>query len=188
MTRALVKTIGQNTGTVQIISSDTISFVQKFSAINTSTDAVGTFNVYTYGSASDTATLVTNSGTPIAQSTSSINTNGIQLFTRIFNSASTATSPARVDIYIGKGLKSVSFSIYKNTGKSVNGSVDNILYSSTRMGITFKEYNDVTGILTLDAGWDYSSSAGAGFLFQDSIINPLYYTSGYVVFNALKIS
>lgn len=151
--------------------------------LSTLADApVGTFITYTYASASNTRTQTTTAPT---QTTSDMNTNGIRLFPRAYSAASTAGSPAAVAIQIGKNLKGVNLQVFKSTGKVNSGSLDyDIPNAGSSQGARFKDYNESTGILYLDCGYQtVSTNTSASFLFGDDLS---FQTDGYVVINASK--
>jgi hypothetical protein len=114
-----------------------------------------------------------------------MNVNGIRLFARAFNQTSTAASPARIAIQIGKGLKGRSVEIFKSTAKVTAGSLDYYLAGDQKQG-AFTSYNELTGILTVDAGYDpngvSTAAGGPGFLFSDASKQ----NDGYLVINASK--
>lgn len=166
----------------QQVSSDTISFAFKSTVIDPNTDAIGTFNTYTYASNTNTATIATTAPT---QTTSSMNINGIQLFARAFNATSTAASPARVDIFIGKGLKSKQVDAYFNASKANPISYDKFVPNTTTETGTYTVYNEVTGILTLDAGLCFNGATTTNYAGLD-VASQASRTSGYFVFNASK--
>lgn len=166
----------------QQVSSDTMSFVFKATAINPDTDPVGTFNTYTYAINSNTYTIA---GTAPTQTTSSMNTNGIQVFARAFNAASTAASPARVDIFIGKGLKSNEVVAFASAAKVNRVDISLVVQdANATMYGTGTLYNETTGVLTLDAGQAYSSSGTTRLMGRDYSSGGV--ASGYIVFNASK--
>lgn len=160
------------------VSSDTIPFVFKATAI-TDSDPVGTFNTYTYAANTNTATI---SATAPTQSTSSMNINGIQVFGRAYNATSTAAQPARVDIKIGRGLKSVQLDAYGVSSKSTP-----IGFNRSFTGNAGEEvganyfYNETTGVLTIDAGLAFSGSNVARAIDSNRT-----HSNGYFVFNASK--
>ena len=82
-----------------------------------------------------------------------MNTNGILLYTRAYNAASTAAQPAVVAIQIGKGFKGISNTVYKSTGKVTSGDLDHLINASQEVGLAIKSYDEVTGILILEAGY-----------------------------------
>lgn len=166
----------------QQVSSDTIAFAFKSTAI-VDTDPIGTFNTYTYAASTNTATI---SGSAPTQTVADMNANGIQIFTRAYNAASTTASPTRVEIFIGKGLKASSLSVFKSSGKSILGSLDtqsNSLDVVLR-GFSYKDYNPTTGILIIDAGF---SPSGSDTIRQIGFSDGSNQTNGYVVFNASKL-
>jgi len=112
---------------------------------------VGTFITFTYAANTNTRTQTT---TAPSQSTADMNANGIQIFTRAYNAASTAGNPAAIAIQIGKGLKGKSLDLYKSAGKVTAGSLDYVVFGtdSASRGVRFREYEETTGILILDAG------------------------------------
>lgn len=163
----------------QQVSSDTMSFVFKSTAIDPNTDAIGTFNTYTYAANTNTATIATTAPT---QTTSSMNQNGIQVFARPFNAASTAASPARVDIFIGKGLKSKQVDAYGALAKISPVITDRAYTGNTNEEVGVNTtYSETTGILSIDAGYSFS-----GTNTSRTIDTTRTYSSGYFVFNASK--
>lgn len=167
-------------------SSDTAQFVYAGSATYTLATLpnapVGTFITWTYASSSNTATQ-TNAAAP-SQSVSDMNVNGVRLFTRAYNAASTSGNPARIAINIGRNFKGKSLDIYKAVAKATQGSLDFWGYNTTAAyGAMIKDYNESTGILLLDAGFnDTSSNTSRAFYFSDFTTQ----TDGYVVINASK--
>lgn len=142
---------------------------------------VGTFITFTYAANTNTRTQTTTAPT---QTTADMNVNGIRIFTRAYNAASTAASPSVVAIQIGKGLKGTSLNLYNSTGKLVSGDLDFYMRLSEAevYGARVKSYNEFTGILTVDAGWNHSSVTSARFIYSD-LSNS---TNGYLVINASK--
>lgn len=149
--------------------------------INTLANApVGTYITFTY--AANTNTRVPSTVRP-TQTDADMNTNGIQIFARAYNASSTAQQPAAFAIQIGKGLKGRTIDLYKSAGKITSGSLDNYLIGVTSNGIAFKEYNELTGILYVDAGFVPNASITvAAFNFSDITSQ----SSGYFVINASK--
>jgi hypothetical protein len=168
----------------ETFSTDTARLVYASSSqytLTTLADApVGTFITFTYAANSNTRTQTTTAPT---QSTSDMNVNGIQLFTRPYNAASTAAQPAAIAIQIGKGLKGKTLDLYKNTGKSISGSLDFYTISTFNTGMHIKDYNEATGILILDSGFSANASVTtSNFVFSDTTTQ----TNGYIVINASK--
>ncbi len=166
----------------QQVSSDTMSFNFKATAI-TDTDAIGTFNTYTYAASTNTATIA---GTAPTQTVASMNVNGIQVFARAGIATSTAASPSRVDIFIGKGLQSTNLSLFKSTAKSIIGTIDYAQADGKldAHGCRIKEYNPTTGILQIDAGGVLYPASNTVHTFQFS--DNTEQNNGYVTFNASK--
>ncbi len=168
----------------QQVSSDTMSFAFKATAIDPAVDAVGTFNTYTYAASTNTATISASAPT---QSTSSMNANGVQVFARAYNAASTAASPARVDVFIGKGLKSKQVDAFESLAKVSPATFDLISLTAalTVLAGTQYSYSELTGILTITAGLDGSGVSTTRYIgtSTSTASGP---TSGYFVFNASK--
>lgn len=145
---------------------------------------VGTYITFTYAANTNTRTQTTLTNRP-TQTDADMNTNGILIYTRAYNAASTAAQPACIAIQIGKGLKGKSLDLYKSTGKVNAGSIDTTLPSSTsENGIGFKEYNEATGILIIDSGSKRSTlNTLHNFVFGDDFSVQ---ASGYLVINASK--
>lgn len=167
-------------------STDTASLTYAGSGTYTlatlNTAPVGTFITFTYAASTNTRTQTTVAPT---QTTADMNVNGIQLFTRAYNAASTAASPSTIAIQIGKGLKGTSLNLYKSAGKVIAGGVDirGAATTSSQQGLAHKDYNEVTGILILDAGNNFSTAVTSyDFLFSDITSQ----TNGYLVINASK--
>lgn len=162
------------------VSSDTIPFVFKATAI-TDSDPVGTFNTYTYAANTNTATI---SATAPTQSTSSMNINGVQVFARAYNATSTAAQPARVDIKIGKGIKSKEVLAYAAVNKATPINID-LLNKGTFVELYGTEirYSEATGILSINA-----AEAGSAVTLRLVGMSDGYtgQSSGYFTFNASK--
>jgi hypothetical protein len=156
-----------------------MSFAFKATAIN-GNDAIGTFNTYKYAANTNTATI---SATAPTQTVGSMNVNGIQIFARAQNTTSTTASPARVDIFIGKGLKSKQVDAYASLGKTTSLSYDRLVVNSTNENGTAIYYNENTGILTIEAATSVIPSTGRQ-VGADSSDNRV--ANGYFVFNASK--
>jgi microcystin-dependent protein len=170
----------------ETFSTDTASLSYASSAaytLSTLQNApVGTFITFTYAANTNTRTQTTTAPT---QSTADMNTNGILLYTRAYNAASTAANPAAVAIQIGKGLKGKSLDLYKSAGKVNSGSLDMYGAETTTytLGVHLNTYNESTGILLVDAGYRYANAAVNCFLlYADGTTQ----TSGYLVINASK--
>jgi hypothetical protein len=170
------ETFSTDTATLTYASSSTYTLSTLANA------PVGTFITYTYAINTNTRTQTTTAPT---QTTADMNANGINIFTRAFNAASTSASPAVVAIQIGKGLKGVTNTIYKTTGKSTVGSLDLALYSvnASQAGMISKEYNESTGILLLDSGACLAGTVTASiFNFSDGTTQ----SSGYLTISGSK--
>lgn len=170
----------------ETFSSDTASFTYANAAtytLSTLANApVGTFITYTYAASSNTRTQTTTAPT---QTTADMNVNGMLIYTRAFNASSTAAQPAAIAIQIGKGLKGKSLDLYRAVGKVDAGSIDNLILSVNTIehGFAFKEYNEVTGILLMDAAYSYAAGNTVREFLFSSIATQ---TSGYLVINASK--
>jgi hypothetical protein len=109
----------------------------------------------------------------------------MRIFARAFNASSAAATPSKFAIQIGKGLKGKSVEIFKSIGKVTAGSLDYYISSDQKQG-AFVSYNELTGILVVDAATDpngSSTSAGnPGFVFSDVSKQ----NDGYLVINASK--
>jgi hypothetical protein len=150
---------------------------------NLANASIGSYSTFLYPSGGSNSRQITS--TRPTQTDADMNTNGIQLFTRAYNAASTAAQPAAIAIQIGKGLKGKSIDLYKSAGKVTAGAIDYSSLSSTaERGFTYKDYNELTGILFLDVGQSQLSSAGTSrdLVFIDQTAQ----SSGYLVINASK--
>jgi hypothetical protein len=112
-----------------------------------------------------------------------MNVNGLLMYSRSYNAASTAAQPAVFAIQIGKGLKGRSLDLYKSVGKVTAGSLDSVFDATLASGLTYDSYNELTGVLIVDAGASITGADTARrFDFSDATIQ----TSGYLVINASK--
>lgn len=174
---------GATATTTQQVSSDTLNFSFKSTAI-TSSDPIGTINTYTYAASGNVATIATTAPT---QSLASMNTDGVRVFGRAYNASSTAASPARVDIFIGTGLKNVNTNLYMSSGKTSQGFYDQIFTTTTSHVGTNVLYDEKTGILTIDAGFTPSASVTLRYVGEGVVAAGAGGPDGYFVFNASKI-
>jgi len=171
---------------VETFSTDTAALTYASSAAYTlstlSNAPVGTFITFTYAANTNTRT---QTATAPSQSTADMNANGIQVFTRAYNAASTAGNPAAIAIQIGKGLKGKSLDLYKSAGKATAGSLDYVVFGtdSASRGVRFREYEETTGILILDAGLQENTNITTALL---RYIDGSTQNSGYLVINASK--
>lgn len=144
---------------------------------------VGTFITFTYAANTNTRTQTTTAPT---QTTADMNANGLLVYTRAYNAASTAAQPAAIAIQIGKGLKGRTLDLYKSAPRatSLSGSLDFYQPSAftNAYGMRQKNYNESTGVLYLDAAFSGSSTTSSSFEFEDGTAQ----TSGYLVINASK--
>ena len=170
----------------ETFSSDTASFTYANAAtytLSTLPNApVGTYITSTYAASTNTITQTTGTNRP-TQTDADMNTNGVRLFTRAYNAASTAGNPARIQIQIGKGLKGTSLELYKSTGKVTSGATTTTyVEGSIQYGPRMTSYDAVTGVLTLDAG--YNATAITSHLFEFTDLSTQ--NNGYFVINASK--
>lgn len=178
--------INQNILTApETFSTDTASLAYASSAAFTlatlPNSPIGTFITFTYAINGNVRTQTTTAPT---QTTADMNLNGIQIFTRPYNAASTAGNPVMVAIQIGKGLKGKSLEIFKATSKVNAGNTDRVIYSTTLdAGFNMYSYNESTGVLIVDAGGDNNTTTTSRFInFGDATTQ----SNGYLVINASK--
>ena len=167
------ETFSTDTASLQYASSSLYNLTTLASA------PVGTYITFTYAANTNTRTQTTTRPT---QTDADMNANGMLIYTRAYNAASTAAQPSTVAIQIGKGLKGINTSLYKTTGKSISGDLDNDNDGSQSYGAMANSYTESTGILLVDAGWRVTTVTSAVFLFSDVSSA----TSGYLVINASK--
>jgi hypothetical protein len=174
----------------ETFSTDTASLSYASSAaytLSTLQNApVGTFITFTYAINTNTRTQTTTRPT---QTDADMNVNGIQMFARAYNAASTAAQPAAIAIQIGKGLKGLSVNPYELAGKVNGGGIDfyNSVSNTRDIGAFANAYNEKTGIYYVDFGYTSNTAVTSRFLgtfSQDSTAS--YATSGYLVINASK--
>lgn len=189
-------TNNNNTFSVVLHEDPSTSFIQDIDSFDlnrnplvwsgtalSSTSPIGTYNTYTYAVNTNTKTLAASRPT---QTDADMAVNGVQLFTRAYNAASTTGSPARFEIMIGKGFKGSAKSflnLFKSTGKTTNGSLDFYSISTSNIGAQLVEYNEMTGILVIDAGFSGNTAATSSlFYFVDGTNQ----TNGYITISASK--
>jgi hypothetical protein len=168
----------------ETFSTDTASLQYASSAAYTlatlNTAPVGTYITFTYAANTNTRTQTTTRPT---QTDADMNANGLLVYTRAYNAASTSGNPSAIAIQIGKGLKGKSLDLYKSVGKVTAGSTDVLWAGNANIGISNKDYNENTGILVIDCGYNWSATTTtAGFLFSDTTTQ----NNGYLVINASK--
>jgi len=142
---------------------------------------VGTFITFTYATSTNTRTQTTTAPT---QTTADMNANGMLIYPRAYNAASTAAAPTAIAIQIGKGLKGVSQNLYKSSGKVTAGNLDYVVIGATTdVGAKIYAYNELTGVLIVDAGTaSQASITSHTFTFSDDTAQ----ASGYLVVNASR--
>jgi hypothetical protein len=117
-----------------------------------------------------------------------MNTNGILLYTRAYNTASTAAQPSVIAVQIGKGLKGVQYEAYGSTTKTLPFELHDSKFTnsilSQEIGV-HKTYNAITGILEVDAGYRLNSGNNSAQIGLDAANNTSRST-GYLVINASK--
>lgn len=142
---------------------------------------VGSYITFTYAANTNTRTQTTTRPT---QTDADMNVNGMLIYTRAYNAASTAAQPAAFAIQIGKGMKGVNLNLYKSTGKATSGSLDYVILTNdtAAYGAGYKEYNEATGILIIDAAAAIGTNTARTFVYSDGSTT----NSGYLVINASK--
>jgi hypothetical protein len=167
-------------------STDTAPLVYASSSLYTlatlPTAPIGTIITQTLAINSNTRTQTTTAPT---QTVASMAANGIQIFSRAYNAASTAGNPTIVSIQIGKNLKGVMLNAYLSAAKVTPVSIDNILPSTTAQYGAYWTYDEVSGVLTIDAGTAQSASNTTRTIGYDSVGNTNN-SSSYVVISASK--
>jgi hypothetical protein len=113
-----------------------------------------------------------------------MNTNGIQLFARAYNAASTSGNPASIAIQIGKNFKGLMASGYSSTAKVNAISLDMFISSTTVQRGTVVTYEESTGILQIDCSSAEFSANTARSVGQDATGSAV--SNGYIVINASK--
>lgn len=138
----------------QQVSSDTMVFAHKATAIVAS-DPVGTYNTYSYAINSNTSTICATAPT---QTSSDMSANGVRVFARPYNTAGTCASPARVEIKLPTGLKSIPVNAYAGAGKSIAVDYSTFTPLSTQQYGARRSYSQGSGILQLEAGVAYQGN------------------------------
>jgi hypothetical protein len=142
---------------------------------------VGTYITFTYAANTNTRTQTTTRPT---QTDADMNANGMLIYTRAYNAASTAAQPAVIAVQIGKGLKGKSLDLYKSAAKTTSGEIGfTVSGSSGQSGLYFNTYDEKTGILYVDSGATTTNTITSNTFFYTDTTNQ---TSGYLVINASK--
>lgn len=175
---------------LESFSSDTATFTYANAAtytLSTLENApVGTYITGTYTSSSSTRVQSTGLNRPV-QTDVDMNTNGILVTARVYAASGATTAPPWFAIQIGKGLKGINVQGYASTGKTSAIAIDSVMYStSIEWGVDFT-YNELTGVLVIDAGLCRSTSttiryagSGVGSMGVNNV------TSAYITINASK--
>jgi hypothetical protein len=168
-------------------STDTASLVYAPSSTYTLTTLanapVGTFITFTYAASSNTRTQTTTAPT---QTTSDMNSNGVRVFARAYNASSTAGNPATVAIQIGKNFKGTDLQAFGVTSKTTPLCTELFIYSGDTLQFgTQSFYDEKTGVIFIDAGYNYSSLITTRRFALDQP-NNVAYNDGYFVINASK--
>jgi hypothetical protein len=143
---------------------------------------VGTVLSFYYGGSSNT---IIQSVAP-AQSLDSIRQNGLLITSRAsFAAGSSQTSHSTFAIQIGKGLKGMQLDAYFATGKIQQLSYDYYVAGGTEQGMT-KSYNEITGVLFIDAGLCVNGATTTVRYAGLDTINNAARSSAYLVINASK--
>jgi hypothetical protein len=115
-----------------------------------------------------------------------MNSNGVRVFARAYNAASTSGNPATVAIQIGKNFKGTDLQAFGVTSKTTPLCTELFIYSNDTLQFgTQSFYDEKTGVLFLDAGYNYSSSVTTRRFALDQP-NNVAYNDGYFVINASK--
>lgn len=146
-------------------------------------DPIGTYNTYTYAANTNTKTLASTRPT---QTDADMSVNGFQIFTRAYNAASTAASPARFEIKIAEpnSMAACEYFGYKDTTKQQVAILDYYIANRFQLGTRGTVFNPTTGILTIDFGSSENGVIGALIPFNDGTNQ----TNGYICFTASKLA
>lgn len=143
---------------------------------------IGCYNTYSYASGGNTRTICATR--PTSQTDAEMRVQGPRLYTRVFAAAGTCNNPTEFYFIIGKNFSSVDTAIYKDTARTVSGSLEyKQLSTSVTRGAWAVSYNSATGGLSVNAGYVYlNTTTDNGFTFSDISTAP----SGYLVIKASK--
>ncbi len=144
---------------------------------------VGTYVTFTYAASTNTRTQTSTRPT---QTDADMNANGIMLTSRVYAAASTAALPSTVAVQVGKGLKGCAISAFAATAKAGSCSLDFLIEgnTTTQEGVKFKDYDEKTGIVFLDVGYNQSSIINTNRLLRSDTLAST--TTPYFVINASK--
>lgn len=150
---------------------------------NLGNQPIGTLITFTYATSTNNRTGCTTAPT---QSLASVASDGLQIFARSYNAASTCASPSVAAINIGKGMKGEMLAAFAALSK-VNPSSYSFASGSTNASEygTRNYYDEKTGIIYLDAGYNPNGSVTTRYAALD-ILNNAGIASTYFVINASK--
>jgi hypothetical protein len=142
----------------------------------------GTLLTFSYAGSTNTRVQCTTAPT---QTEVDMQLNGLLIYARTYGATSTCAQPAAFAIQIGKDFKGKEITMFKSSGKVTTVLPEFTLYSNNaaKAGLTFKEYDEKTGVLLLDAGHTISTGVGVAHFFAADSSLP---TSAYIVANASK--
>lgn len=173
---------GGGTSSVYTTPSDSFStdenvFAHKTTAI-VAADPIGTYTTYSYTISSNTQTICATPPTTVPTSA-----NGVLIYTRAYNAASTCNLPAKYEIKIGTGMLARSVDVFKSAAKTTLGATDYVWAGNAASGLGVQGYDAVSGLLVIDAGYNWASTTTTALF---SFNNNTTQTSGYLVINAQK--
>ena len=150
------------------------------------TGQIGDFVTGQYAINTNTLTQCTTRPT---QTDADMSVNGLRIYTRAYNAASTAALPTRFSIKIAEPnqMSACDLKLFKDASKGAVGNLDTMLDGNQMRGLTFKEFNPSTGVVTLDAGF---CPGNAGTITSRVIpyLDNSTATNGYICFTASKLA
>lgn len=166
--------------TANTVSSGSISYNFKTTAIDCSSDAVGTYNTFSVASGASAPALCST-----APVTAPSGVDGLLMYGRSAGAATTCNQPSRYEVCIGSGFKTVSLSAYQSAAKGGGPLETEIMLPSdgVQSGIN-RTYNEPDGKLTLNM--HYIGTGSDSHFFKDMSGAGADVASGYVHFAAWR--
>lgn len=179
------------TVTADALSDTILTAPQTFSLDTANLQWSSTYTSATLPSA-PVGTLISFTGGASAQATTQCNTaptqaantfnQGLLLTSKVFTAAGSNNTPCRFDIQIGKGLKGVKIDAYSGLGRTGNSVNMDFFTSGAGIDIgTYTAYNENTGVLTVNAGFAWSSN---GTRYLGTLVDGTTTTSAYIFISA----
>lgn len=150
--------------------------------------ATGLIGDYVTGQYAANTNTLTQCTTRPTQTDADMSVNGLRIYTRAYNAASTAALPTRFVIKIAEPnqMAACDVSVFKDVSRLIRGGVSYAIFDTGAKGFYNEEFfNPSTGLLTIDAGvTEATNITGHVIAFSDNTGQ----TNGYICFTASKLA